>query len=132
MIQFVNPETLAARTTHSQLASVNSFVWMSGQTSLDHEGRIVGTGDAERQTIQIWSNIERGLAAVGLSLDDVVNTRVFVDDIAHLAAVNRGREAVFRDGRLRKYPASTLCIVAGLARPEFLVEIDVVAWKDDA
>ena len=104
------------------------LVFMAGQVSLDKDGNLVGEGDAGAQTRQIFENLEKVLQGVGGSFSDVLEVMTYV---VGRDAVAPNREArtelyprLFPNG---DYPASTLLIVDGLARPEFLVEIKAVA-----
>ena len=75
--------------------------------------------DQARRCIEI---IERALAEAGSSVDDVVRTRIFVTDAAHIGEVGRAHAEAF--GRAR--PATT-GVVTGLLDPRWLVEIEVEA-----
>ena len=79
--------------------------------------------DAAAQAELCFANIEVILAEAGLGLKDVVRINAFVTDRAHLAAYMAVRDRLFAEPA----PASTLMIVSGFARPEFKVEIEVIA-----
>ena len=84
-------------------------------------------GDVEAQTERAMANIDLLLREAGSRLDDIVKVVVYLTDI-------RYREPVFRTmGRWLKgvYPVSTGLVVDGLARPEWLVEIDATAVISD-
>jgi enamine deaminase RidA (YjgF/YER057c/UK114 family) len=87
----------------------------------------VGIGDAAAQAEQAMANIERLLTEAGAKLEHVCKVTIYLTD-------PRFREAVYRTvGRWLKgvYPVSTGVVVAGLARPEWLVEVDVTAVIPD-
>jgi enamine deaminase RidA (YjgF/YER057c/UK114 family) len=81
-------------------------------------------GDWQRQAEHAYANIGHVLRAAGAAPAQVVKETTWVLDIAswrqHGTAVRRA----FYQG---DYPASTLVEIPGLARPEFLVEIEVIA-----
>ena len=99
------------------------WLFVSGQVGVDPNGR---TGaDAREQAEFVWRNITTVLKSAGMALTDIVKLTTYVTAAEHLAAVREVRERVLA-GHL---PTSTLLIVAGLARPGLLVEIEVYAAK---
>jgi enamine deaminase RidA (YjgF/YER057c/UK114 family) len=87
----------------------------------------VGVGDPVAQAEQALANIQQLLSEAGASLEHVCKLTIYLTD-------PRFREPVYRTiGRWLKgvYPVSTGIIVAGLARPEWLVEVDVIAVIPD-
>ncbi|MEL6678919.1 MAG: RidA family protein [Pseudomonadota bacterium] len=80
---------------------------------------------AEAQARLVFANIAEILAEAGMGLSDVVRVNAYVTDRAHMAGYMAARDAVFAD--VEPPPASTLMIVGGFTRPEFLVEIEVIA-----
>jgi enamine deaminase RidA (YjgF/YER057c/UK114 family) len=104
------------------------MVFVRGQVGQDLDTAVnVGLGDAAAQADQAMSNIERLLGEAGAGLQHICKITVYLTD-------PRYREAVYRIiGRWLKgvYPVSTGIVVAGLARPEWLVEVDVIAVIPD-
>jgi enamine deaminase RidA (YjgF/YER057c/UK114 family) len=83
----------------------------------------VGVGDPIAQTEQAMKNVSELLAEAGARLEHICKVTIYLTD-------PRFREPVYRTiGRWLKgvYPVSTGIIVSGLARPEWLVEVDVIA-----
>ncbi|KUM78357.1 RidA family protein [Streptomyces sp. ISL-22] len=113
----------AAQYTHVVLGT-GRFVAVSGQLALDEDGRLVGEGDPAAQARQVFENLRRCLAAAGATFDDVVKLTYFLTDMAHLPAVRAARAEHIPDDRL---PAASAVRVAGLVRPEFLMEIEAFA-----
>jgi enamine deaminase RidA (YjgF/YER057c/UK114 family) len=103
-------------------------VFVRGQVGQDLDTAVnVGVGDAAAQAEQAMSNIETLLREAGASLEHICKITIYLTD-------PRFREAVYRTvgRRLRGvYPVSTGIVVAGLARPEWLVEVDVIAVIPD-
>jgi enamine deaminase RidA (YjgF/YER057c/UK114 family) len=87
----------------------------------------VGIGDAAAQAEQAMQNIKKLLAEAGAKIEHICKITIYLTD-------PRFREAVYRTiGSHLKgvYPVSTGVVVAGLARPEWLVEVDVIAVIPD-
>ena len=96
-------------------------MFSSGQIPLTAAGELVA-GDIEAQTEQVFSNLEAVLAAAGASLNDVVKTTVFVQDLSDFARLNAIYERRFGSHT----PARSTVQVARLPR-DVLVEIEVIA-----
>jgi enamine deaminase RidA (YjgF/YER057c/UK114 family) len=77
------------------------------------------------QAVQCLANCAAILAEAGMGPADVVRINAFVTDRAHMASYMRARDEWLAG--LTRLPASTLVIVAGFTRPEFLVEVEVTA-----
>ena len=93
----------------------------SGQLGIDPADRVPGT--VEEQTQLCFRNIEAVLKDAGLRLADVVRINAFVTGREHLKGYMAARDQFVSDPP----PASTLMIVSGFSRPEFLVEVEVIA-----
>ncbi len=107
-----------------QAVVAGSMVFLRGQVGQDLEtSTSVGVGDPAAQAEQAMANIERLLGEAGARLEDICKIVVYLVDVRH-------REVVYNViGRWLAgvYPCSTGLVVSGLARPEWLVEIDVTA-----
>lgn len=107
-----------------QVVVAGNMVFVRGQVGQDLDtSQSVGSGDVRAQTEQAMSNIKILLEEAGSCLDDVCKIVIYLVDA-------RYRETVYRVvGKWLKgvYPVSTGVVVSALARPEWLVEIDVTA-----
>ena len=105
-----------------------SMVFVRGQVGQDLDTAVnVGIGDAAAQAEQAMKNIEKLLGEAGAKLEHICKITIYLTD-------PRFREAVYRTigSRLKGvFPVSTGIVVAGLARPEWLVEVDVIAVIPD-
>ena len=95
----------------------------SGQLGITAEDSI--PEGSEAQTDLIFGNITEILASADMELSDIVRINAYVSDRDYLAGYMRARDRYVCDPP----PASTLMIVSGFARPEFVVEIEVLAAK---
>jgi len=98
-------------------------VYLRGQTAMDFDGNVVGVGDPVAQTENAMSCVKVLLEEAGARLSDIVKITIYITDRAN-------RDPVYRTiGRWLKgvHPVSTGLIVDGLAKPEYLMEIDVIA-----
>jgi len=125
----LRPEGSSPATGYSHAVSAaGRLVVVSGQVPLDAQGDLVGPGDAEAQTRQVFANIQTALAAGGASLADVIKLGYFLTDLADLPTVRRVRDEFIS---AETPPASTLVQVVGLVNPGFRVEIEALAVVDD-
>lgn len=107
-----------------QAVVAGNTVYLRGQVGQDLEtAESVGIGDPAAQAEQAMKNVATLLREAGAELEDIVKIVVYLTD-------PRYRDAVYPViGRWLKgvYPVSTGVVVSALARPEWLVEIDVTA-----
>jgi enamine deaminase RidA (YjgF/YER057c/UK114 family) len=104
---------------YSQVARIpagETLVWISGQ---------IADGDGwEAQTRAVFHNVGTALERGGATWHDVFKLTIFVVDVSEIATIRRVRDE-FID--VSRPPTSTLVRVAGLVRPELLLEVEAVA-----
>lgn len=101
------------------------LLFVSGQTSIDSDGKVLWKNDLVRQTERCLVNLERVLKSAGGDRSNVVSTIWFVksaDDFYHSGASTVRRRFFKRD-----FPTSTLVEIKGLADPDLLVEVQAFA-----
>ena len=113
-----------ARVGYSRVIRAGDLVVVAGTTALMPDGVIAGIGDPYLQAQQTIENIGAALERVGGSLADVIRTRVYLVDTGHFDGFARAHGEAFGDIR----PVNTTVIVAELADPRMLIEIEVDAW----
>ncbi len=109
---------------YARAVKAGDFVAVSGTTSIDERGLVVGGGQMYVQARQTLLNIERALQKAGLSMRNVVRTRMFVTDISRFAEAARAHHEFFADSP----PASTMVEVRRLVHPDMLIEIEADAY----
>ncbi len=105
------------------IAQPGRMVFIAGQTASDHEGKVVGVGNAREQTRYVIDKIQRAVEAAGGTLNDVVAMSVFTTDVRYHRDINEARREVLG----ANFPTSTMVQVVALARPELLLEINAIA-----
>lgn len=122
---YMNPSGIAdpSASGFSAVVKAGNTVYIAGMVAQDENGNVIGAGDAEEQTRQIWRNIEVAVKAAGGSLADIVKTTTYVTGIEHGAAVRKVRGELFASNP----PTSTLLVVSELANPAYVVEIESIA-----
>ena len=99
------------------------MVFLRGQVGTDLEGNLIGLGDPEAQAEQAMRNVKQLLEEAGSCLDHTCKITIYLTDRGY-------REPVYRvivKWLKGVFPVSTGVVVSGLAKPEWLMEIDVIA-----
>ena len=106
-----------------QVVKAGNMLFLRGQVGTDFEGNLIGPGNPEAQTEQAMKNIKQLLEEAGSCLDHICKITIYLTDSAYRATVYR------EVGKWLKgvFPVSTGVVVAGLAKPEWLLEVDVIA-----
>jgi enamine deaminase RidA (YjgF/YER057c/UK114 family) len=126
-IKFHNPKTVSLAGKYSLGAEVPqgaSLFFVSGQVGVDSRGKLqVGI---DKQVEQVFKNIGQVLKSAGMGFGDIVKVTTFLTDSRYIVPFRTVRDRFFP---APPYTSSTLLIVAGLADPGMLVEIEVVAAR---
>jgi enamine deaminase RidA (YjgF/YER057c/UK114 family) len=105
-----------------RLVVAGNLVITAGTTSVDPNGVVLGQ-TAYEQTREIIAKIERELGRAGASLAHVIQTRIYVTDIARAEEIGRAHGESFSEAP----PAMTMVEVSALIDPRMLVEMEAVA-----
>lgn len=121
----INPETVHPATNYSHAVRMGDLIFVSGQVAMTPSGDLVGEGDVRAQTERVFENLRLVLEAAGSGLDRVGKITILATSLDARPEIGEVRNRVFAPfGYL---PASTFAVVASLANPAWLVEIEAVA-----
>ncbi|MFC6884442.1 RidA family protein [Actinomadura yumaensis] len=118
---------LAPGPGYSHVVSVDvpgRLVVVSGQIALDGRGELVGPGDLEAQTRQVFTNLGAALDAASAGWEHVIRLGYFLRDADQVGVVRAVRDAMLPRG---VEPASTLVEVSRLVRDDLLIEVEALA-----
>jgi 2-iminobutanoate/2-iminopropanoate deaminase len=122
----MNVRIQQGKAAYSHVVTVNGpgkTIYIAGQLARDVEGNIVGPGDMRAQLEQTFKNLDLCLKAAGATWADVVKSNTYVTDYQAFSQCS--------DVRMRYFgvasPTSTTIQISGLAQPEAMVEIEMVA-----
>ncbi|MGH2451414.1 MAG: RidA family protein [Candidatus Limnocylindria bacterium] len=119
----IQPSDVFDPRSYAQCIRAGNTLYVAGQAAQDRDGNVVGVGDVAAQADAIWRQIGSILAAAGASYRHIVKVTTYVTDMAAREPLMATRKRYLGD----HVAASTLVGVTALARPEMLVEVDVVA-----
>src|ERR1700738_5437579 len=130
-IDIYNPRELGppmGQYTHVTRVKASEFLFIAGMLSGDAAGNVIGEGDFDVQTAQVFRNIETALKSAGASWAHVVQFTTYLvhsQDIPKFMAFRlREFPRMFPDG---KYPPNTLLMVDRLVKEALLVEVENMA-----
>ena len=127
-VQHINPDSLSKNPAFTNVITVTGparTIYVGGQDALDASGTIVGKGDIKKQTEQVLNNIIMALKAVGADLEHIIKWNLYVVEGQSIQSGFEAFQQVW--GRRPNPPAITMAFVAGLANPDFLIEMDAIA-----
>ena len=121
----LNPDSLHKNPAFTQAVTVEGsakLVFVGGQNAVSVDGKVVGT-DLETQTAKALENVLAALAAAGATQENVVKLTIYIVQGHAVASAFAAAQRVWG----RHATAITVLLVAGLANPQFLVEIEAIA-----
>jgi 2-iminobutanoate/2-iminopropanoate deaminase len=128
LVKLYNPATVAAPRGYSHAALIDlgtcKMLILSGQVAFDDQGNLVGAGDYEKQTGQIFTNIKHTVESAGGTMDNLVKLGVYMRDVSQIQKVRAARDRFINT---KNPPASTLVEVSKLFRDDVLIEIEATA-----
>jgi enamine deaminase RidA (YjgF/YER057c/UK114 family) len=128
-VEHLNPDTLVKNPAFTNVIVVTGnakTIYIGGQDAYDASTRtVVGKGDITVQVAQVFKNLEAALAAAGAGLEHVVKWNIYIVQGQPLQPAFEASQKVW--GKRPNPPTITGVYVAGLANPDYLVEIDAIA-----
>jgi len=121
---YIKRETAQMRAySQAVITEGGRVVWLAGQVGgADATGKSLA-GDFDGQVREVFSRLRQTLEEAGGTLADMVTMTVFITDARNGDRFTQLRKEIFGDN----FPASALITIAGLARPEMLVEVQGIA-----
>jgi enamine deaminase RidA (YjgF/YER057c/UK114 family) len=129
-VKFLNPDELLKNPAFSQIAVTKgngSTIYIGGQNAITKDQKIIGKGDIAKQTEYVLENIETALASCGAALDDLLKLTIYIVQGQDVRKGFEGAQSFLK--KLNSPPVISGIVVAGLANPDYLVEIEAVAFK---
>ena len=127
MNRYFNPSDIAPPVgSYSQgveITNPGQTLYIAGQVGIRPDGTL--PEDMEEQAEQAFLNIQGVLRGANMDVENLVSIRTYLLSRDDLSKFRAARDRVFGDVA----PASTLLIIAGLAQPEWLIEVDARAYK---
>jgi enamine deaminase RidA (YjgF/YER057c/UK114 family) len=131
-VSYLNPEGLSKNPAFSQVVTVQGngkTIYIGGQDALNAKGEIVGKGDIGAQTEQVMKNLETALSACDATFENVIKLSIY---IVQGQDIRKGFQASQKFlGELKHPPVITGFFVSALANPDYLVEIDAIAFVSE-
>ena|SRR5215216_3993709 len=127
-VEHINPEGLSKNPAFTQVVTVTGpakTIYIGGQDAVDASGTIVGKGDLKAQTEKVFQNLQTALEACGAGLEHVIKWNIYIVQGQPLGPGFEVSQRVW--GNRPNPPTITAMFVAGLANPDFLIEMDAIA-----
>lgn len=126
----INPPGLPIPPSFSRAVEVSGpgrTLYIAGVGPMDDTGAVVGVGDIVTQADVCFAKIERVLAAANATMSDLVALTIYITDMKQLSAIKPVRERYLTGPVL---PATSGLEVSALAGPDWMIEIDGVAFVE--
>jgi 2-iminobutanoate/2-iminopropanoate deaminase len=122
--RYIKRQTAQARAySQAVITEGGRIVWLAGQVGAARASGTSLAGNFDGQVREVFAHLNQTLEEAGGSLADMVTMTVFITDARYGDRFTELRKEIFGDN----FPASALITVAGLARPEMLVEVQGIA-----
>jgi len=129
-IDFINPDELLKNPAFSQIAITKgsgNTIYIGGQNAITKDLEIIGKGDIAVQTAHALKNIETALNSCNASLDDLFKLTIYIVQGQDIRKGFEGAQSFLK--KLSHPPVISGIVVAGLANPDYLVEIEATAFQ---
>ena len=128
-IQYINPEGLSKNPAFSQVIVTQGSgrtIYIGGQNAVNANREIIGKGDIHAQAEQAMQNIQTALTACDATFENVVKLSIHIVQGQSIYGAFQASQKFMSE--MKNPPTISVLIVAGLANPEFLIEIEAIAF----
>jgi enamine deaminase RidA (YjgF/YER057c/UK114 family) len=128
-VNYINPDGLSKNPAFSQVVTTQGkgkTIYVGGQDAMNAKGEIVGKNDLAQQTEQVMKNLQIALEACGATFENLVKLTIFIVQGQDIRVGFQASQKFL--GSLKNPPAISGLFVAALATPDYLVEIDAIAF----
>ncbi len=128
-VQYLNPEGLSKNPAFSQVVTTQGkgkTIYIGGQDALNAKGEIIGKGDLSKQTEQVMENLKIALTACGAEFDNLIKLNIYIVQGQDIRLGFQASQKYL--GGLKHPPAISGMFVSALANPDYLVEVDAIAF----
>jgi len=116
--------TVGGKPAYSSAVIAGETIYLAGAVSgRDASGDVIGRADIEAQSVAVFDSLQETLASAGATFEDLTKITVFATKLEYRAKIGEVRARYIS----QPPPASTFIVVASLADPDFLVEIEGIA-----
>lgn len=115
------------KAAYCRATRIDKHIWVSGTTSLDENGNVVGKDDMYAQTVCALKKIGQSLEKLGANYAHVVRTRVFITSMDLLEPAIKAYHEIFQGID----PTTTWVAVSALVHPDLFIEIETDAFLTD-
>jgi enamine deaminase RidA (YjgF/YER057c/UK114 family) len=131
-MKHINPDGLIKNPAFSQIITTEGngkTIYIGGQNSVNENREIVGKGDILLQTEQVMKNLEIALKSCGADFENLVKLNIHIVQGQNAYGAFQISQKFI--GQNSNPPIITVLYVAGLINPDFLLEIDAIAFKPE-
>lgn len=131
-IKYINPEGLMKSPAFSQAATIGGkgkTIYIGGQNAVDASGKTIGKGDIAAQTEQIMKNIGVILEASGATYKNLVKLNVYIKQGEDVKKAFEASQKFMPQNA--NPPLVTALFVAGMGNPDYLLEVEAIAFVSD-
>ncbi len=110
---------------YSHAVKIGNDIKISGAVSMDDAGNPTAIGDLEQQMKNCYSDLGKVLTHYGCTFDDVVVENVLTTNMPLFLEHSEYRKSIYK----KQFPTGSWLGVKELALPEFMIEIELEAYK---
>ncbi len=128
-MEHINPDGLIKNPAFSQIITTEGngkTIYIGGQNAVNEKREIVGKGDILKQTEQVMKNLEIALQSCGANFENLVKLNIHIVQGQNAYGAFQVSQKYL--GQNSKPPVITVLYVTGLINPDFLLEIDAIAF----